>query len=104
MHDPAPRIIAILAQYMRDPGDPVAMGSPLSDLEIDQLDLPMIILDVEDVFAIQIPYDEEIEGFTTVGELVARVRSHLEAKAARPLMAAPRKKKPWMSTVAERRR
>ncbi|KAB2913466.1 MAG: acyl carrier protein [Hyphomicrobiaceae bacterium] len=105
MHDPTPQIIAILAQYVREPGYPIAMEVPLSDLEIDRLDLPMIVLDVEDAFAIQVPYNEEIESFATVGALVACVRSGLEARAARPLAAAPRKKRrPWMSTVAERRR
>jgi acyl carrier protein len=104
MSDRTQRTIAILEQYMRDPGDPVATCTTLSDLEIDLLDLPMIILDVEDAFDIQIRYDEEIEGFTTVGDLVACVTSHLDAKAERPRRAAPRSKRPWMATDAERRR
>jgi acyl carrier protein len=106
MHDPTPRLIAILEQYMRDPGDPVATCTSLSELEIDLLDLPMVVLDIEDVFDIQIRYDEEIEGFTTVGDLVACVTAHLEAKAgrARPRTTAPRTKRPWMSTGAERQR
>src|SRR5258708_4390740 len=100
MNDPTPRIIAILEQYMRDPGDPVSMWTLLSDLEIDRLDLPLIILDIEDAFAIQIPFNQEIEGFSTVGALVACVRSRLDAKSARPRVTAPRSKRPWMSKAA----
>jgi acyl carrier protein len=104
--DPTPRIIAILEQYMRDPSSPVAPCSRLSDLEIDVLDLTLIVLDIEDAFDIQIRYDEEIEGFATVGALVGCVTSHLQAKAARPrpLAAATRRKSLWLTTGAERRR
>jgi acyl carrier protein len=90
-------------QYMRDLGEPIAAWTRFSDLGIDRVDLPMIVLDIEDVFAIQIRYDEELDGFASVGDLVTCVRSHLEAKAARQRVAAPRPKRPWMSTQAERR-
>ena len=104
MPEPTPRLIAILELYMRDAGNPVSNCTSLSDLEIDLLDLPMIVLDIEDAFDVQIRYDEEIEGFTTVGDLVACVTVHLEAKAAGPRRSTPRSKRPWMSTGAERRR
>jgi acyl carrier protein len=97
------RIVGLLKQYMFDPMAPVASCTILSDLKIDLLDLPMIILDVEDAFNIHICYDEEVEKFTTVGDLVACVTSHLEAKAApRSLMSIARTRRPWTCTGAPR--
>ena len=53
MQDPTARIIAILKQYARDLGYPVAGWTRFSELGIDRLDLPLIVLDIEDAFAIQ---------------------------------------------------
>lgn len=104
MQDPTARIVAILTQYMRDLGEPIAVWTRFADLGIDRLDLPMILLDIEDAFVIQIRYAEEMDGFASVGDLIACVRAHLAAKGTRARPAsAPRSKRPWMSTAAERR-
>jgi acyl carrier protein len=102
MPDPTPRLIAILKKYMRDPAAGVTGSTTLAELEIDILDLPMILLDVEDAFDIQIDDDDEIEGSATVDRLAACVA----AKALQPRRqtTVPRSKGSWISTGAERRR
>jgi len=100
MQDPTSRITTILTQYTRDLGYPIASWTRFSDLGIDRLDLPMIVLDIEDSFAIQIRYDEEMDGFASVGDLIACVMAHLETKSVRPRVSAPRSKRPWMSKAA----
>jgi acyl carrier protein len=104
MLDLTPRLIAILEQYMCVRAAPVTSGTALSDLEIDLLDLPMILLDIEDAFAVHIRYDDKVEDFITVGDLVACVASHLEAKSLPRAPTAPRVKRLWTSTGAEHRR
>jgi acyl carrier protein len=86
---------------MRDPGHPIATGTELSEIGIDRLDLTLIVLDVEDAFAIQIGCDDGIDGFATVGDLAACVTSRQEAKASRPRprVSAPRSKRPWMQSA-----
>jgi acyl carrier protein len=100
MQDPTSRITTILGQYTRDLGYPIASWTRFSDLGIDRLDLPMIVLDIEDSFAIQIRYDEEMDGFASVGDLVACVKAHLGTKGMRTRSSAPRSKRPWMSKAA----
>lgn len=96
-------IARILRAYVGDPSLPIESLSTLRDLDIDHLDLPMISLDIEDAFGVQIQYDDEIEDTATVQSLAAAVLAHLDAKAKRPL-ARPRPKSTWLSTSAERRR
>lgn len=89
-------IAAILKKYMRDPDAPVGRATALAALEIDALDLPMIFLDVEDVVAVQITFDDERDGFATVGDLIACVEAHL-LKAAEPRQRVSRPKRGWMT-------
>ncbi len=106
MHDLTPRIVAILKKFMRDPAARVAGPTTLAELEIDLLDLPMIVLDIEDTFDLHIGDDDEIDGAITVDRLAARVAAYLEAKALQPprRTTVPRSKGSWISTGAERRR
>ncbi len=103
MPDLTPELTAILRKYMRDPGAPVGRSTRLSEIEIDQLDLPVICLDVEDAFDVQIDYGNELEDLATVDDLVARLAAALAAKAL-PRIRVPRRKGNWLSTGAERRR
>jgi acyl carrier protein len=105
MQELTPRIITILQKYMRDPAALVENSTTLSELEIDLLDLPMIFLDIEDVFGVQISYDDQIEDFATVRGLIACVASRLEVKVLypRPRTSVPRTKRNWISTGAGRR-
>ena len=100
MQDPTSRITTILTQYTRDLGYPIASWTRFSDLGIDRLDLPMIVLDIEDSFAIQIRYDEEMDGFASVGDLISCVKAHLASKGLGARPSAPRSKRPWMSKAA----
>jgi acyl carrier protein len=106
MPDLTPRVAAILKKYMRDPAARVAGATTLADLEIDLLDLPMIVLDIEDAFDLHIGDDDEIDGAITVDRLAACVAALLAAKALqpRPRTTVPRSKSTWISTGAERRR
>ena len=104
MQEPTPRLVAILQRYMRDPAARIASHTTLSAVGIDQLDLPMIFLEVEDVFAVEVDYHDAIEDLATAGELAACLASALVAKASQPQArrSIPRKKGNWMSTGAGR--
>ncbi len=106
MPDLTPRLIAILKKYMRDPAARVAGPTTLPELEIDLLDLPMIVLDIEDAFDLHIGDDDEIDGSITVDRLAVCVASLLAAKSSQPRRqtTVPRSKSTWISTGAERRR
>ena len=100
MPDLTQKIVTILKKYMRDPAAWARSSTTLRELGIDQLDLPMIFLDVEDLLGVQVDYHDEGDDFATVGGLIARVESSLEAKALRPRTPRPRRKSNWMSTGA----
>ena len=102
MHDLTPGLVAVLQKYMREPTARVGRSTTLSELGIDLLDLPMIYLDVEDAFNVQMGYGDELEELATVHDLVARVASRLAAKAM-PQTRIPRRKGNWMSTGVEGR-
>lgn len=103
MSEVTTKITAILKRYMRDPAAVADHLTTLSELEIDGMDLPMISLDIEDAFGVQIQYDDEIDDGATIETLVRCVEARLAAKALQP---APRQrvKSTWLSTGAERRR
>jgi acyl carrier protein len=103
MPDVTTKITAILQRYMRDPAAVADGMTTLSELEIDGMDLPMISLDIEDAFGVQIQYDDEIDEGATVETLVGCVEARLNAKALQPA-PRPRVKSTWLSTGAERRR
>ena len=80
----ASKIVEILKKHMKNPDKVIANETKLEDLEIESLDLAMIVFDIEDSFGIEIPYNanEEVEDFKTVGSVVERVKSLVEAKKA----------------------
>ena len=61
MHPIAPKIATILQKYMLTPHMPVNATTMLSDLAIDGLNMPMIVLDIEEVFDVQIAYSDETD-------------------------------------------
>ncbi len=103
MHDLKSGLIVVLRKYMRDPATPIGDCTALDELGIDELDLPMICLDVEDLYSVQIEAGDALGDIETLGDLVARVVSCLAAKT-QPRMRYPRRRQGWMSTGAERRR
>jgi acyl carrier protein len=82
MDDVANKIITILKKNMKEPPETVSLDTKLSDLEIESLDLAVIVFDIEDTFAIQIPYNanEEVQDFATVGSVVDRVKALIAEK------------------------
>lgn len=102
MEELTPKIIAILRKYMSQPATLVGGSMTLRDLGIDPLDLQMVSLDIEEIFDVQIPYDDEIENIATVDGLVASVVASIEAQALQRRMRAaqPRVKRSWVSNDA----
>jgi nodulation protein F len=83
MDDVSTKIIDILKKHMKEPRDDIGLGTALTDLKIESLDLAMIVFDIEDSFGVEIPYNanEDTSDFKTVGSVVDRVRSLAAAKA-----------------------
>lgn len=104
MVDPTQAIVKILFQHTSAPLVSIVGSTQLCDLGIDLLDLPMVILDLEDAFQICIRYDEYAQ-VETVRELAACVLSNVQRSVheVRRLAATPRTKRSWTSTVAEQR-
>jgi acyl carrier protein len=104
MVDPTQAIIKILFQHTSAPSAPIVGSTELCNLGIDLLDLPMLILDLEDAFQICIRYDEYTQ-VKTVRELAACVICNVQrsVREARLLAATPRTRRSWTSTVAEQR-
>jgi acyl carrier protein len=103
MHDLAPKIIAILQKYTHETHAAIDAASPLSALEIDELDLPMIFLDIEDAFDVQISYAVEADDNLTVGNLLVCLADCIESKRhAHSQPVIRRTKRNWMSTGADR--
>lgn len=77
MDDVASKIVEILKKNMKEPPDSIALETPLSELDIESLDLAVIVFDIEDTFGIEIPYNanEEVEDFATVGSVVDKVKA-----------------------------
>ncbi|HVY42696.1 MAG TPA: phosphopantetheine-binding protein [Hyphomicrobiaceae bacterium] len=79
MDDLAAKTVTLLKPYLRNAGDGFVPDARLSDLGIDPLDLPILALDIEDAFDIDIGYDE-IGRVETIRGVVERVRSRVAAK------------------------
>lgn len=96
------KIVAILAAYTSRSTAEVQGSSSFADLGIDRLDLPMIVVDIEDSLDIHVRFDDEVEAVSSVGQLVACVEARVEAQAAwvRHRAATPRVKQSWISTTA----
>lgn len=85
MDEVATKIIEILKKNMKEPPESVDLDTPLSELDIESLDLAVIVFDIEDTFGIEIPYNanEEVEDFATVGSVVDKVKAIIaESKAS----------------------
>lgn len=85
MDDVATKIVEILKKNMKEPSDDISLDTPLSELDIESLDLAVIVFDIEDTFGIEIPYNanEEVEDFATVGAVVDKVKAIIsETKAS----------------------
>lgn len=77
MDEVATKIVEILKKNMKEPPEDIPLETPLSELDIESLDLAVIVFDIEDTFGIEIPYNanEEVEDFATVASVVDKVKS-----------------------------
>jgi acyl carrier protein len=98
MLDPTQAIVKILFRHACAPRGSIVGSTHLADLGIDLLDLPMVILDLEDAFQVCVRYDD-YAGVETVRELAACVLRTMQTSAhdARRRVAAPRKRQSWVS-------
>lgn len=94
MSDLNPKLIAILAKYSPRSATSLTAATALAELEIDILDIPMLYLDVEDAFEVQIRFDDE-SALATAGGLQAWIT----AQQGKPRRRAPvpLSNRPWMS-------
>jgi acyl carrier protein len=84
MDEVATKIVEILRKNMKsNPDKEIGMDTPLTDLDIESLDLAVIVFDIEDTFSIEIPYNanEESGDFKTVGSVVEKVRELVNSDA-----------------------
>lgn len=83
MDEVATKIVDILKKNMKNPPETISMDTPLSELEIESLDLAVIVFDIEDTFGIEIPYNanEDVDDFATVGSVVDKVKSIIEGSS-----------------------
>lgn len=107
MDELTPRIIDILKPYMSGAGECIAADAPLGQLDIDPLDLPLIVFDIEDAFGIQMRY-EDVEKLDSVARVVKHVRGLIETRPAgrRPLVPVSSigaSQSAWTSSGSSRR-
>lgn len=100
MQDPTAKLIDILARYASGACHHIGNATDLASLDIDELDIPMIFLDLEDAFDVGIVPGIGFDGLTSVGDLLVMVQAALDARHQPRQPAAPRKKSNWMSTSA----
>jgi acyl carrier protein len=70
---------AIANQKMMD-ADSIALETSLQDLGVTSLDAITIVYEVEEICDIEVPNDE-LEGLTTVQDIVTGVKSLLDKKS-----------------------
>ena len=72
------KIKEIIADKLSINEDEITMdASFIDDLNADSLDIVELIMALEDELEMEIP-DEDVEGFTTVGDVVKYVKAHVE--------------------------
>lgn len=104
MSDLQTKTVAVIRAYSRDAAIAIQLNTKMRDLGLDDLDLPMIFLDLEDAVGTSLTYDDEATGFETVAELVTCVERRLNERRLRALVPhAPKAKRGWMSTGTQSR-
>ena len=70
----------VIAEQLSVPEDTVARSSSLAgDLPADSLDRVEIVMELEDELGVEIP-EEDVEGLSTVGDLVSYLERKLEGE------------------------
>ena len=73
--------VTAIAASKEIPGESVTMDSSLESLALDSLDRVSLSFDLEEKYGIEIP-EHRLHNIVTVRDLVAEIRSALEAKEA----------------------
>lgn len=83
MSDVAARITQLIAEKTETPIEQITMDTALEDIEIESLDLIEIIMEVEEIYDIEIDMNavEAWDKMNNVGDLVRTVNEFLEEKA-----------------------
>ena len=83
MADVAQRIIQLISEKTGTPVEEISVNTALEDIDIESLDLVEVIMEVEDIYDIEINMNavEAWDKMTNVGDLVATVNEILEKKA-----------------------
>ncbi len=82
MADVANDVVEIVAVRMRTPNHKVRLTDPLDSLGLESLDVLEILLDLEQQFDIEIPYNANTKlEFDTVGELIQAIERLIAEKA-----------------------
>jgi len=76
------RMVPIIAEKLAvAPEKVLPKANALDDLGADSLDIVEVVMEIEDVFHVELP-DEDMEGFTNLGQLRDLVVDKLNPKAA----------------------
>lgn len=79
MDDLAAKTLTLLKPYLKRQAATIALDARLIDLGIDRLDLPILALDIEDAFDIDVSSDE-MQRLVTIGAVIDRIRLALAAR------------------------
>jgi hypothetical protein len=85
MDEIAATTFAVLRAHARGSRQYIDYETRLNALGVEALDMAMVVLDIEDILAIDFPFDpeEDADAFETVAALVDRVRLLVKSKACR---------------------
>ena len=92
-------LYTILARYAARSFTPMFRTTRLADIGIDDLDVPMILLDIEDALGIAMEMPSTTCDVTTIGDLYAILRAAISRRKQPPRRVTGRKKSNWMSTT-----
>ena len=68
------KIRAIICDAYNIDEEEIALDTKLQDLNFDSLDMIEIVMDLEDVFGVEVP-DEALEKFVTIGDIVGFIEN-----------------------------
>ena len=68
------KIRAIICDAYNIDEEEIALDTKLADLNFDSLDMIEIVMDLEDVFGVEVP-DEALEKFVTIGDIVSFIEN-----------------------------
>lgn len=99
MRDTTAKLASLMGRYATTATLP-APALPLAALGIDALDMPLLLLDIEDAFGIEVGEDALSEDMT-LAQIAVAIDAEVEATAQRPRRSlVPISCRPWMDRAA----